>query len=409
MNPVLALALVLVAGTAVTRLPRRWLSQSPHFDLVLAVGTPLILLGLLLGPGIGILERPVLRALAPLTALAIGWIGAVFGARFEWRFVRRIPRPVWLLVLLQSVAVFALVAGVAWAMVRAIPGLAAAWFPTLPAVLTLAAAAAVSGPGAVALAAESVGIRRVWAHAVGLAAALDTAFGALGFTLALAIYHPNQPVFGSALAWYEWLLLAVGSGLLIGVIFLWLARLESSGGDITMPVLGTVLLGSGIGYAADLSPFVVCAIAGTMMVNLSPARRRIRALLLAWEHPIHAIFLIIAGALLRLPTPWIIAAAAVLAGVRVVVKWSVVRFARGPLGAMVLPPNTGMATVAQGGVALALGINFYITYGGAAAGAVVTTIVLGTAIAQLIAPPLMLRALRTGSGTQDPAPVPEPA
>jgi hypothetical protein len=68
-----------------------------------------------------------------------------------------------------------------------------------------------------------------------------------------------------------------------------------------------------------------------------------------------------------------------------------------------------MATVAQGGVALALGINFYITYGGAAAGAVVTTIVLGTAIAQLIAPPLMLRALRTGSGTQDPAPVPEPA
>jgi hypothetical protein len=268
--------------------------------------------------------------------------------------------------------------------------------PALPAVLTIAAAATVSGPGAVALAAESAGIRRVWAHAMGLAAALDTAFGALGFTLALAIYHPNQPVLGTVLAWYEWLFLAVGSGLLIGVVFLWLSRLERHG-DIGIPVLGTVLLGSGVGYAADLSPFVVCAIGAALIVNFSRDRRRIRQLLIAWEHPIHAIFLIIAGALLRLPTAWILLAAALLAAVRVFAKWIPVRYARGVLRAHALPPNMGLAAVAQGGVALALGINFYITYGGAAAGAVVTTIVVGTAFAQLLAPPLMVWALRADS------------
>ncbi|MGH7700056.1 MAG: hypothetical protein ACREMJ_06005, partial [Gemmatimonadales bacterium] len=130
MNPVLALGLVAAAGIAVTRLPRIPLRQPPHFDLVLAAGTPLILLGLLLGPGIGVLDRAVLRALAPLTALAIGWIGAVFGARFEWRFVRRIPIAVWVLVLLQSVCVFGAVGLAAWLLARWRPELAQAWAPT---------------------------------------------------------------------------------------------------------------------------------------------------------------------------------------------------------------------------------------------------------------------------------------
>lgn len=412
MDPVLALGLVAAAGIAMTRLPRLQLHQSPHFDLVLAAGTPLILLGLLLGPAIGVLDRQALRALAPVTALAVGWIGAVFGARFEWRFVRRIPVAVWALVFLQSVAVFVLVGAAAWLLTRLRPELAAAWTPALPAVLTLAAAATVSGPGVVALVAESAGIRKVLAHAAGLAAALDTAFGALGFTLALAIYHPRQPVLGAALGWYEWLFLAIGSGLLVGVLFLWLARRDRAGdADLTIPLLGTVLLGAGVGYAADLSPFVVCAIAGALIVNFSPDRRRVRRVLVDWEHPIYAVFLIVAGALLRLPTVWIVLAVPLLAGLRVLAKWAAVRLARGPLGATDLPPDAGFATVAQGGVALALGINFYITYGGAAAGAVVTTIVLGMAVAQVIAPPLMLRALRTAPGAPaaPPAPLAETA
>jgi hypothetical protein len=401
MNPVLALGLVAAAGIAVTRLPRLQLRRTAHVDLVLAAGTPLILLGLLLGPGIGVLERPVVRALAPLTALAIGWIGAVFGSSFECRYVRRIPLAVWVLVLLQSVAVFALVGLAAWFLARTVPGLRAAWVPTLPAVLAIAAAATVSGPGVVTLVAASAGVRRVLAQAAGLAAALDTAFGTLGFTVALALYHPGQPVLGDVLAWYEWLFLAVGSGMLMGVLFLALARLD----DLTIPILGTVLLGAGVGYAADLSPFVVCAIAAALIVNYSPDRRRVRRVLSDWERPIYAAFLILAGALLRLPSFWILLAVPALAALRVVGKWGVARLARGPLRVTVLPRDIGLATIAQGGVALAIAINYYITYGGAAAGGVLTTIVLGMAIAQLIAPPLMLRALRAPS----PAPPPSPS
>src|SRR5207244_2806349 len=52
----------------------------------------------------------------------------------------------------------------------------------------------------------------------------------------------------------------------------------------------------------------------------------------------------------------------------------------------------------QGGAAIALGLNFCIAYGGepsGASGALLTTIVLGVAVAQFAAPPLMALALRT--------------
>src|SRR5207244_762814 len=80
-----------------TRLPRLALPPHPslHLDVAIVAGAPLVLVGLLLGPGIELVSRPLLRALAPVIALAIGCIGAVLGARCEWRVLRRIPRGAW--------------------------------------------------------------------------------------------------------------------------------------------------------------------------------------------------------------------------------------------------------------------------------------------------------------------------
>ncbi|MGH7567753.1 MAG: hypothetical protein ACREL9_02105 [Gemmatimonadales bacterium] len=404
MNPVLALGLLATLGLAATRLPRLSVRRLPHGDLLLAGGAPLVLVGVLLGPGIGLLDRPVLRALAPVTALAIGWVGAVVAARFEWRLVRRLPGRVGALALIEALAAFTAVALGAWALGRAVPGLRAAWVPELPAVLTLGAIAAVSGPGAVTLVARGLGVRRALAHALAQAATLHTAFGALGFTLALALYYPRDPENSPVV----WLALALGSGVLLGILFLWLTRRRPAADDRALALLGTMVLGAGVGYAADLSPFVVCAVATLVIVNRLPApdRRRVVALLDDWEHPIHVVFLITAGALLRLPTAWILVAVPLLAALRIAGKWAAVRFAPEPVRVAGLPAHLGLATVAQGVTALALAINFYITYGGAAAGAMVTTVILGIAVAQVAAPPLMALALR-GPRLTAPAPIPE--
>ena len=378
MNPILALALVAAAGIAATRLRLPALRHRLSLYRLPAGGgwVSLVLLGLALGPGLGVLDRPTLRDLAPVIALGIGWIGAAFGARLEWRVVRRIPRRVWALAALQAAVVFGVTALAAWLLARALPALAAAWRPTRPALLILAAAATVSGPGAVALVARAAGVRRALVKTFERAATLDTALGGLAFAFTLAVYHPRQLVASLPLAALEWSAVAVAASGGVGMLFLWLSRLRT---DLQgLDLLGVMLLGAGVGYAADLSPFVVCALAAALIVNLSTARRRVQALLAAWGQPIYAVFGIVAGALLDLTTVWVLPAVVVLGLVRVAARWP-----------------RGLATVAQGGVAVALGGTFYLLYGGPGAGPVLTTVLLGVALARAIAGPLTALAARS--------------
>ena len=388
-SPVLALAGLAAIGLLATRLPPiRW-RHLISLDLVLAAGGPLVVLGLVLGPGIDLINRPVLDALAPVAALAIGWIGAAIGARFEWRLVRRIGRGTWLLAALSAAVAFAVVVLGAGLLGRVVPALSAAWTPRLPALLTLGAVAAASGPGAVTLVARAVGIRQSVTRALSLAAALETACGALAFTLPLALHGPHQ---------LAWLVFAVGSGALVGMVFLSLTRGRPERADVGFVLLATLLFGAGVGYAAELSPFLVCALATALIANASPRRHAVRRVLADWEPPIYAIFLVIAGALLTLPTLWILAAVPLLAAARAAAKWAAVRYGSVALRLGGFAPNAGLGTIAQGGAAIAMGLNFFITYGSdgtGASGALLTTIVLGVAAAQLAAPPLMVLALRT--------------
>jgi hypothetical protein len=401
-NPVLALGLLAVAGLLAARLPRPASRRSPSLDFAITAGAPLLLLGLVLGPGIELLARPLWRALAPLTAFAVGWIGAVLGARFEWRRARRISRGAWLLAAAGAGAAFLVVALGAWVLARLVPGLAAVWAPRLPAVLGLAAVAAASGPEAVTAVARASGVERRLARALGRAAALETACAALAMGVPLALRHP-----------LSWGVFAAGGAALVGFVCSSATRLTAAGQDVAPAVVGCVLFGAGIGYATDVSPFLVCALAAVVTVHASPRRREVRAALRAWERPISALVLLISGALLALPTLWIIAAVPLLQALRIGARWLSARYARVALTLRDLPPHFGLGTVAQGGTALALAVNYFLMYGrgpenpgaGAAAGgaggvdagvAVVTTMVLGVVLAQVAAPPLMRLAVRAG-------------
>jgi len=406
-SPVLALAGLAAIGLLVTRLPPIPWRHVTSLDLVFAAGGPLVLLGLVLGRGIDLINRPVLGALAPITALAIGWIGAAFGARFEWRYVRRIGRGTWLLATLSAAAAFAVVTLGAWLLYRVVPALAAAWTPRLPALLTLGAVAAASGPGAVTLVARAVGIRKSVSRAFSLAAALETACGALAFTLPLAL-HRAHPLGGNAgLGWLAWLVFAAGSGALVGTVFLALTQPRLERVNWGFVLFATLLFGAGVGYAADLSPFVVCALAMVLIVNASPRRHAVRQVLADWEPPIYGIFLVIVGTLLTLPTMWILVAAPLLAAARFAAKWVAPRYASIAFRLDGSAPNVGLGTVAQGGVAIAMGLSFLITYAdGGTGGALLSTVVLGVAAAQLAARPLMTLALRTTPGIRAaPAPL----
>ena len=382
MNPPVALALLAIAGLLATRLPRVPMPRSPTLQLLLASGMPLLLLGLVLGPGVGVLDRSTLAALAPVTALVVGWVGARLGARWEWRLLQRVPPETWGVVAAQAVAGVGIGFLAAWLGTRLVPALAAAWTPRVPAALTLGAVAIIPGAGAMERAARAAGLTPRLARSLRRVALLNAACGTLVCAIALGLSHPR--VGGVIPGWVAGLALEAGAGALVGTLFLGLSRFTHEQSDLGFALIAVLLFGAGLGYAADLSPFVVCALAVAFIVNLSPHRHRVRALLATWARPTYEILFVLVGAALALPTLWVLAAAPVLAALRVLAQWSTVRSGLSYLPTAALPLNAGLASVAQGASALALGLGFSLVRSGA--GGVLTTIALGVVLTQAVAP-----------------------
>jgi len=392
-SPILALAGLITIGLLVPRLTSvRW-PRARTLEVLVAAGGPLVALGLVLGPGIDFLDRPALRAIAPATGLAIGWIGASLGARFEWRYVRRIPRSAWLLAALSSLAALIVVTVAAWLATRLVPALALAWTPRLPAILALGAVAAASGPGLVALLLHAAGIAPRADRPIIRAALLETLCAVLVMTVPLGLERR-----GTALSLVVWVTLAIGTGALGGTVFLWLTRLRPklAGAELALVVLMTLIFGTGLGAAAGVTPFVTCFLAGVVIVNASSRRHAVRAVLTRGERPTSVVLLVVAGALLALPTMWMLVAALLLFGSRAVAKWLAVRYGGPPLGLAHLSRNWGLGTIAQGSAVVALGVSYALLYGREGA-PLLTTVVLLVAAAQLAAPPLLALALRAES------------
>jgi hypothetical protein len=309
-HPLLALALVLVAGIGVTRLTRPSL-RHPLLDGILETGAPFILLGAVLGPGLGLLDGATLRFLEPVIALGIGWVGASFGARLEWRMLRRVSRRTWLVGAALALPVLLTTGVTAWALARSVPALGDAWggrpFAATALILAGAATTAASWRG------PKLGRRN---------ALLDTMFGTVAVTAGFALYHPQFAVRNIALT--------VLASAALGAIFAALARWQDdlTDGGIAIALTGVIVWGAGFSYALGLSPFVVCAVIAAVSVSMSPAAVRFSAqkVLRRFEIPLYAAFLIIAGAMLRHVSVWILPAAVLLAVLRAAVRWVTVRF-----------------------------------------------------------------------------------
>ena len=348
MHPVLALALVILAGIGVTRLSRPSFRYPALLGDLLATGVPFLLLGLLLGPGLGVVDDPGLRLLQPVVALAIGWTGALFGTRLEWRMVRRISTRTWLVGATLALPVLLVTTVMAVVLARALPPLAEAWGrPLLPAALVLG--------GALTTAASQRGPRLGRRNAL-----LDTAFGAAAVTLAVALHHPQLAPRN--------ILLTLVAGAALGGLFVALARggLLAEPRDAGVAAFAVILCGAGVSYAAGLSPFVVCALEAAVFMSFSPAdvRHAIAGLLRRWEVALYAAFLIVAGALLRPLTVWLLPAAVVLALIRVLVRWVTVRFGLDQVDPVwrslpFAPPREfAHSVIRQGATAVALAAGF---------------------------------------------------
>jgi hypothetical protein len=356
--PLIAVALLAIAGVAASRLPRPpWVI---HVLQAVGAATPLgwYLLGVALGPALGLLDRTLLDACSPVLACAIGWIAARAGAGLALRPApgdRSAGRDV-------AAAVVALVipAALLFAAGRYLtPPIALDWKPVGPTIATLAATVTLAG------AADS---RRA------ITLALLAAAGGLLAQL------PHGRLAGLPLpaAWAAFTIAGVALAALLA------DRIARRAAASLPGTIAGICLGAGVGLATGASPLVVCALVGAALARWSPPFARLSDDLAITEPAVAALLWVAAGAQISGPFPAVALAAALLA------LWPLIR-ARLSRAAPRADPAFGLAVASS----------FAYTAGPAAGRwgpAIVTAVAIGLLVVRTVPAP---RSLPTPRLTSD--------
>jgi hypothetical protein len=286
--PLAAAALIALAALLATYLPR-----PPWLVAVLAGARrapPIgwLLIGVVLGPLLGVLDGPLLEGLTPAVACAIGWIAAGAAARLTapespirepWS-----PGDV-----AGLVAAFVLPAALLLGAMRVLPpSVAPVWRPIWPVIAVLSATAALA-------AASRAGV------ATGLS--LLVTAGALFAPFPHAHKSDVLPI---AL----WLGFALGGTFLCMLVATRLGRQPKTRAAATITAF---CLAAGIGIASGSSPYLVCGLLGLALPKWGPGYERLADELAPTASTVAALLWFAAGAFAGGRFPAVLIVAALLA------------------------------------------------------------------------------------------------
>ncbi|HET7187685.1 MAG TPA: hypothetical protein VFI52_05995, partial [Gemmatimonadaceae bacterium] len=215
-----------------------------------------------------------------------------------------------------------------------------------------------------------------------------------------SIWHRPVLVNGRPITATEWMAITLGIGVACGVLFHLFVGDEHDSDRIFVSLAGGVILVSGAASYVGLSPLLAALVFGAILVNTSGNRDEIAAAIARVERPLYFVLLVFAGAAWQ-PSQrdWVIPVLLFLAA-RAVAKLGGTRLVTRANGMLpVLGADWGRGLVGQGGLALAIALNYVYQDGGtlpyfvftAAVASVLLTDLLSARLVQSVIAPLVAR------------------
>lgn len=368
--------------------------------LLLRTGTLFVAVGFALGPSaLGLLTFEAVEALFPLLGVGLGWVGFHFGLQLDARSVARFPASYYVFALGQAALSLVIFGAVGLACVRI-----AGFEGPVPLLLLLCAActAAVTTPAGIALVSSAFRVKGRVRDLLLFAGSIDAIVGIAALQITYGLIRPSSVADGLGPASQLLLVaLALGVGIVCGIVLLWLTRSRPAAEELVLYLLGSCAFASGVALQWDLSPLFVSMIMGTVVANLSKSRERIQVVLGRWEKPVYVTFLLLAGALLRVQTWLVFPLAVAYAGLRSMAKLfgAAVPAQTLDLG-FTVPRNIGLGLIPQGGISIAMALSGMLMYfdlrvrGLDGEAVLFAVIVIGVALSELVGPLLTLHVLR---------------
>ena len=360
----MASAFVLVLIVAGAYLAAHWAFEWLGHRFLLVSGAEYLVLGILLGPQVsGVLYASVLDAFAPFMTLALGWIGAVVGSHFHLpRLVR--TRGVLFRVafveaaLTLSVTAAILTAGLAWLYQLPLSD-------TVAPAVALGAVATASSPTGVAMLTRRLVRRGMVVRQIEVATGVDAFTAIVTFSILLCAAHSPPAAGVRAPTPTEWAVISVALGCVGGALFHLFVGSEQNVDRLFISIGGAVILVSGAAAFLRLSPLLPTMLIGAMLANTTRNREQIREALTRVERPFYFVLLIFAGAAWDPGiSAWWIIPALFFVVVRVFAKLTSARLAALFNGALeALGRRWGLALLGQGGLAIAIALDYQLFHG----------------------------------------------
>lgn len=394
-NAIVAL-LLLVMGVTFWRPLRRvraaqglvYLASTGH--LFLAIG---YLIGLAIEPG---LAQQITRDLGPVVSFIAAWVGFAVGMRFDLRLLRLVPRRAYALALFPAVSAATAVGAASFV---ALWSVGAGSTASAAGALILAAAASTSGPTLpAALRRRRVG-RDIDAKSalrmMEFSAGLDDVLVVILSLVAFTLFRPQV----EAVPPMVLLASTVSLGAILGLVT-WLF-LGGSARDDERLLLGLAVLAFAAGFGGWLllSPAALLAVTGFVLVNLPGRRSELLLNVVAKvERPAVVILMTVVGVHIagHLSVLFAVLLGLVLV-LRLLAKLMAGRLTTdridGAPGAMMATPGWTLGLVSQGNLGLVVALSLFHVWQDDASLAVLAAIAVGSLINEMLAPPLLARAL----------------
>ncbi len=354
-------------------------------------GTEYIFVGFLLGPTIlDVLNPETLADFKALVIFGLAFVGFLTGSQFEWRYLKRYPRQLYLATAAIDLVTFCLVFLVFYGLFLWIGDLR-----KLPhhALLILAISAVGAAPSSVMMVLQKYPRFKQLPNLLQFVSGFGDLIMVALFGILFSFEDPEtHRIKFEFMGGFYWLLICISFGGLCGVAFYLALANKQTKNEYLALLIGLLAFCGGLAAKLHLSPIFLSAVAGIVYANLPKIRVMESApmVLARTERPFYLILLLVVGALWQPADWWVLLLALVYCAFRLLGKVIGGRAVRLLFPQRDAPPEwLGIGLMAQGGVAIAIILNYQIGYPGEATQISVTVMIVALVVNELVSPTLL--------------------
>ena len=392
------IAIIALIGSRLTFFNRR---LPIGIKSIFLTGTEYIFIGMLLGKmGINILDDDALTNFEPFLIFGLSLIGFLFGLQFQIKRLKRLPRYYFSITAIQAAVTFLVVIIIIYPILNILLQLPETII--FMSAITLGSIASCTAQSALVIISRNYRIEnQALLNLMRYISSVDGFFALAFFAIALCVIPGGKIAGFNLFESINWLTITTLMGVVPALILILLNRVKFSQQEFIVFLTGTIMFCGGLAFEMHHSPVISGLICGAVTANFCRHRVRALSILVHAEKSVYIIMLLLIGAGLQFKVDYSLIITAVYFIVRVTGKLA------GAFIAIKLfnpifkaPPAFGVGLLSEGGIAIAIILNFRLLYP-SFSDSITTVVILSVIINELIAPRLILAQFKNNTKQTD--------